>query len=115
MRRPDSQLHLEVVSALFVEGDVKAGGLVVFRHAETDDVVGDLEEHVACDTGPGCCDHSGEELQADLVSDREIDLVTTEGCRTEEPSENRSDEAANTMHAEDVEGVVVAECALEGG
>ena len=57
----------------------------------------------------GAC---GEELQADLVSDGQIDLVTAEGCRTEEPSENRSDEAANTMHAEDVEGVVVAEFAL---
>src|SRR3954454_22458317 len=122
--RPGGELH--VVGALGVLGDVEAFTLALDIGAEANDHIDDLVEDRRTDTrphqrgadAPDLGDHLRREVViGNLRRDRGVvdDARTTQRRIDEDAGAEGADNAADAVHAEYIEGVVVAERVLHDG
>ena len=107
----------EVVGGFAVLGVVEAFDLGFFRDAEAAaDDFGDAEGDGGCGTAPEDGDDDGFGLDPELGTDGAgFAALAAEGFRAEDAGEEGTDDAADTVDAEDVERVVVTEGVLEFG
>src|ERR1700677_4752666 len=102
-----------LLDALPVQGDVESLALLLLGDAQPQRLVDDDQDHIA-DREP--IDHRREyalELREDLMADGRIDAGQL--LAEEHPGQQRAENSADTVHAEGIEGVVVAKRVLERG
>ena len=101
--------------------EVEAGGFLLRRDAQADDLVDDKEQHQRAHDGdaPGNA-HAGElvEQLAPVAVDgaggqRRLPKIGVDGAGGEEAGEQRAEGSAGSVNAKGVERVVVAEAALD--
>lgn len=107
----------EVVGGFAVFGVVESLDLGLFRDAEAAaDDFGDAEGDGGCGAAPEDGDDDGFGLDPELGTDGAgFAALAAEGFRAEDAGEEGTDDAADTVDAEDVERVVVTEGVLEFG
>ncbi len=103
---------------LAMKVDVEALDLFLGRDAQPDDHVDDLEDDEGRDRTPGDADQGAPELGQDLTAiavDQALLAHAADCLDGEHAGQDRTDEAADAMHAERVERVVVAQGVLQAG
>ena len=110
-------LALQDVAALVVLGEVQTLGLFLFADAQPDDDIDHLEDDEAHDRGVDQGHQDALALDHDLAGDGHAlgQAGTAQALGGEDAGQHGADDTADAMHAEDVQGVVIAEHALELG
>src|SRR5690606_3759790 len=109
-------LTLVVVSALAVLADVQAFAFHLFGDTQTVEGLGDVEGDGRTDCCPNHGKHGCVNLHTKLSANRVVCTSrTAKGCRVGESHTDRTDDASNTVDAEDVSGIVKAELRLGVG
>ncbi|MCY1287001.1 hypothetical protein D9M70_359840 [compost metagenome] len=94
---------------------VEADGLFLFVDPQAHDHVQHLEDHEGDDTGVDHCHHHALELDEELGADVFDRTEATQGRSGEDAGQQGADDTADAMHAEGIQGVVVAQLALQAG
>src|SRR6266508_2287362 len=110
---------VDLLDSFTMQREIEAFALRFFGDAQTDDEVDDLED----DCGSDAAEHHGHydalDLDPDLArvavdeADRRIAALDRHGG--EHAGQQRTDGAADAMHAEGIQRVVIAELVLEPG
>ena len=104
-----------VVRRFAVAGDVQPFALLVFRHAQAAQGVGDLVGDQGHHAGPDDGQQHAFELHPELMSDHAGlgQAGAAQGLGIEHAGQQRADDAAHAVHAEHVQRVVGAQDALQ--